>query len=89
MDIKITVCSLTLGVACALGMAIPVLIAAGALPVRLYGLGHLWLAVAMCLYVRRQVRRVLSSREEIAFQLGQASDDIRKGSLAGVRSLVD
>lgn len=89
MDNKITVCSLTLSLASFVGVAVPGLIALGLLPTRFYGLGHVGLAIAMCLYMRRQIGRCLAKREEIAFKLGQASGDINKGSLAGVRSLVD
>jgi hypothetical protein len=89
VDNRISVCSLTLAVAGFLGVAIPVLIAAELLPNRFYGLGHIALVIAVGLYVRQQICRLVAERERVAFKLGQASHDIERGSLAGVRSLVD
>ena len=88
MDIKITVCSLSLGIASFIGIVVPAFIALNILPARFYGLGHVGLAIAMSLYTRQQLCRFVARREEIAYQLGQASNRERV-SLSGLPSLVD
>lgn len=89
MDNKISVCSLSLAITSLLGAASVVAIATGVIPIRYYGLGHISLCLAIGLYVRREFHRHVAEREAIAFKLGQASQDLERGSLAPVRSIAD
>jgi hypothetical protein len=89
VDTKVTVASLAFCIAAFIGVTIPALIAAEVIPTRWYGMGHIGLTVAISLYVRRQICRYVAAREEIAFRLGQASQDLERGNLSAVRSLVD
>lgn len=85
MDSKITVCVLTFAVSAFLGTSVLALVAVEALPLRYNGLGVMGLAVAVSLYLRRHINRLVVQREHAAFNLGRASIDLERNGIHSVQ----
>jgi hypothetical protein len=85
VDIKISVCTLSLALSTLIGVGIPMLVAADYLPARFVALGNVGLTLSIALYFRSKMHRYGDDRELAAYRLGQSS----RGDARNLRSLVD